>query len=103
MSWPMRGWKHWAGQQRRGRLKQALGIRTVGELTEHRLVRRAQAIVTWRVPTSSPQYPEEAGVALLDDVSSYARRRFPASRGPGARANAVRLGASAACARQGGG
>jgi hypothetical protein len=35
-------------------LKQALGIRTVRELAEHRLVRRAQAIVNLAGPASSP-------------------------------------------------
>jgi hypothetical protein len=42
-------------------LKQALGIRTVRELAEHRLVRRAQAIVNRAGPTSNPHSTQGSG------------------------------------------
>jgi hypothetical protein len=47
-------------------LKQALGIRTVCELADHRLVRRAQAIVKLAGPNQSPTATKEAAVALVD-------------------------------------
>jgi hypothetical protein len=65
MRWPMRRWKHWAGQQRRGRPQAGAWHPHRRRTREHRLVRHAQAIVNLAGPHQEPTVPKGSGRRVL--------------------------------------